>query len=199
MRHPVAFAASVAAIAGAIALLVGGCGSAVVPSIVPSTSPAPTGVASSAVAVDESLIQRLPVSVGGIVLTSDPATAADIATDPSLAGSASAIAVAFAISPGASGDDEVAVASVVQLRDGVFDDDFYRSWRDSYDTAACESAGGVSGNAEADIGSRHAYIGTCAGGAHTYHVYLEDEGIIVSVTSVGEQRLGEQIVAGLRD
>ena len=204
MRHRVAavVATTVVAVAPlvAIALLVAACGSTALPSTVPSASSAPSAAASNTVAVDESLMARLPVAVGGIVLTADPATAADIATDPSLAGSASAIAVAFAIVPGpSSGADQVAVASVVKLRDGVFGDAFYRSWRDSYDTAACQSAGGVSGHAEADIGSRHAYIGTCSGGAHTYHVYLEGKGIIVSVTSVGDQRLGEQIVAGLRD
>ncbi|MCJ7710605.1 MAG: hypothetical protein MUQ32_07195, partial [Chloroflexi bacterium] len=111
----------------------------------------------------------------------------------------SAIAVAFAISPGASTADDVAVVSVVRLRSDVFDDAFFRSWRDSYDAAACEAAGGVAGNAEAEIDGRPTYIGTCAAGAHTYHVYLEGPNVIVSVTSVGEGRFGEQIVAGIRE
>ena len=192
-----------------VALSLGGCGtstpSSAAPSVAPTASllpadsqgPSPAG--SGAIVVDETLLRHLPVEVGGIVLVSDPATAASIATDPDLAAHASAIAVAYAIAPGASAGDDLAVASVVRLRPDVFDDAFFRSWRDSYDTAACASAGGTSGNAEADIGGRHAYIGTCAGGAHTYHVYLEAENVIVSVTSVGEKRLGEQVVAGLRE
>ncbi len=121
------------------------------------------------------------------------------AADPDLATNASAIAVAFAIAPGASADDDVAVVSVVQLRPAVFDDAFFRDWRDSYDAAACEAAGGVSGNAQAEIDGRTIHIGTCAAGAHTYHAYLADASVVVSVTSVGEMRLGEQIVAGLRE
>jgi hypothetical protein len=58
----------------------------------------------------------------------------------------------------------------------------------------------MSGRAEAQIGGRTTFIGTCAGGAHTYHVRLEsDDAIIVSVTAVGERRLGEQVVAGLTE
>ncbi len=93
----------------------------------------------------------------------------------------------------------MAVVSVVQLRPGVFDDAFFRDWRDSYDAAACDAAGGVAGNAQAEIDGRDIYIGTCAAGAHTYHAYLEDASVVVSVTSVGDLRLGEQIMAGLRE
>ena len=160
------------------------------------------GASSSVVAVvdvDQDLLDLLPVAVGGIAITSDPVTAASIATDPALAANASAIAVGIAVAPGASGADDLAVASAVELRPGVYSDAFFRDWRDSYDSAACETAGGVSGNAEADIGGHHAYIGTCTGGAHTYHVYLEKDDVIVSVTSVGELRLGEQVIAGLRE
>ena len=161
-----------------------------------ATAPAAT---SAAVLVDESLIDYLPVEVAGIALTSDPATAGTIAADPDLAASASSIAVALAIAPGASVGDDVAVVSVVKLKPGVFDAEFFRSWRDSYDKAACEAAGGTAGNAHAVIGGKETDIGTCAAGAHTYHVYLEASNVIVSVTSVGDLRLGEQIVAGLRE
>lgn len=168
-------------------------------SLLPPASGAPFGPGSGAIVVDETLIDYLPVEVAGIVLVSDPDTARNIASDPDLAASASAIAVAFAIAPGASVGDDVAVVSVIQLRPGVFDDEFFRSWRDTYDAAACEAAGGTAGNAEAEIGGRQTYIGSCAAGAHTYHLYLEDQNVIVSVTSVGELRLGEWIVAGLRE
>lgn len=189
-----------------VALLLAACGNAATtPTAAPTASllsaasdgPSPAGP--GAIIVDETLIEHLPVEVAGIVLVGDPDTAGTIASDPDLAASASAIAVAFAIAPGASVGDDVAVASVVQLRPGVFDDEFFRSWRDSYDAAACEAAGGTAGNAEAEIGGRDTHIGTCAAGAHTYHVYLEGQDVIVSVTSVGELRLGERIVAGLRE
>jgi hypothetical protein len=163
-------------------------------------SPDPSSVATaSAIVVDEGLLDVLPAQVAGIDLVGDPDTAAAIASDPDLAATASAIAVAFAIAPGDSGSEDLAVISVVQLRPGVFDDAFYRSWRDTYDAAACAPAGGVTGNAQAEIGGHESYIGTCGQGAFTYHVYLEDLDRFVSITSVGERRLGEQVVAGIRE
>ncbi len=189
-----------------VGILISGCGgdtatataaTTATASLQPPVSGAPAGT--SAILVDETLLDYLPVQVGGIALERDPDTAGNIASDPDLAEQASAIAVAFAISPGASTADDVAVVSVVRLRSDVFDAEFFRSWRDSYDAAACEAAGGVAGNAEAEIDGRPTYIGTCAAGARTYHVYLEGPNVIVSVTSVGDGRFGEQIVAGLRE
>lgn len=177
--------------------------SSLVPPASDTRSDTPSGPSASstpaAVVVDEALIDHLPGEVAGIALTIDPATAGDIASDPTLAASASAIAVAFAIAPGASVGGDVAVASVVQLRPGAYDAEFFRAWRDSYDRAACDVAGGVVGNAQAVIAGRDVYIGRCTAGAHTYHVYLEASNVIVSVTSVGELSLGEQVVAGLRE
>jgi hypothetical protein len=147
--------------------------------------------------VDGSLLDVLPAQVDGADLVSDPVTAASIAADPDLATIASAIAMAIAVKPGSSGGDDLAVVSVVQLRPGAFDDTWFRSWRDTYDAAACAAAGGVSGNAQAEVAGHETYIGTCAQGAFTYHVHLEDHDRLVSITSVGERRLGEQVVAGL--
>jgi hypothetical protein len=178
--------------------------SSVTPAVSASTSPTPSSpvpsrVEAGVVAVDDGLLGHLPAEVGGIRLTSDPATAGNIASDPDLAANASAIAMAYAIAPGASAGDDVVVVSVVQLRPDVFSPEYFRSWRDSYDKAACDVAGGVAGNAEAQVGGRQTYIGNCVGGPRTYHVYLEASNVIVSVTSVGERRLGEQVVAGLRE
>jgi hypothetical protein len=64
----------------------------------------------------------------------------------------------------------------------------------------CAQAGGVVGKAEAEIADRLTHIGTCAGGVRTYHVHVEAAGddLIISVQSLGDQRLGEQVIAGLR-
>ena len=46
------------------------------------------------------------------------------------------------------------------------------------------------------IDGRQVFIGSCANGAFTYHLrYGED--VIVSLTSVGEGRFGEQVVQNL--
>ena len=165
----------------------------------PSTPIATTPAASSGVLVDQTLLDLLPVDVGGVVLTSDPETAANIAADPALAGSVASVAVGFAIAPGASDGGDLAVAIVAQLLPGLYDDAFYASYRDSFDAAACRAAGGVEGTAQSDIAGRAVFIGTCSAGANTYHVYLKGHDAIISVTSVGSLRLGEQVIAGLRE
>ena len=74
----------------------------------------------------------------------------------------------------------------------------FRDWRDTYNEGACGQAGGVAGNAQADLGGRTVYIATCAGGLRVYHAYLPERGVIVSLLSVGERRFGEQLMGGLR-
>ena len=195
-----------------LAVVATGCAGPVesaIPSATTAASPSPAGSASEpsatgsaspsgpTIVVDDRLLDVLPAQVDGIDLVSDPATAAGIASDPALATTASAIAVALAVAPDASTGDDIAVVSVVQLRPDVFGDAWYRAWRDTYDDAACAAAGGVTGNAQAEIGGHDTYIGTCVQGAFTYHVYLEDLDRLVSITSAGDRRLGERIVSGL--
>ncbi len=179
------------------------------PAAMPTTSTAPTRPAGTSTAaaspsalpagvtVDPGLLEVLPAEVDGVTLEPDPATAAEIAADPLLAKSAVSIAVAVAIAPGASGADDIGIASVIRLRPDVFDDAFYLEWRETYNSGACAVADGVETEEPAEIGGRMAYVGTCVGGAHTYHTYLEDQGFIVSITATGEQRFGELILAGL--
>jgi hypothetical protein len=87
---------------------------------------------------------------------------------------------------------------VIRLRDGVFGDEFFRDYRDSYDEAACAPAGGLVGNAEAEIGGRRTFIASCENGARIYHVHVEDPDVLVSVTAASEQlRLGERVIEAL--
>jgi len=163
----------------------------------PSSSPSSAGSpsASAAITYDESLLALLPADIDGLTFEPDPEALSGL--DVSALGPA-ADRIAFAvISDVESG--ELAVTSVLHLRDGAFGDAFFRSYRDSYDVAACEPAGGKSGNAEAEIAGHQTFIGTCGSGAHTYHVFLPDQQAIVSVVSVGEtHKFGERIVEGLR-
>jgi hypothetical protein len=116
-------------------------------------------------------------------------------TDPGLVASVARMAQAYVVDP-STGD--FAYASVIALRPGIFDDPFYRAWRDSFDEGACSQAGGVSGRAETTLGGRTVAIGRCAGGVVTYHVHLDGPDVIVSISSLGESRLGEKLVQGLR-
>ena len=143
--------------------------------------------------IDPTLLEILPATVAGLPVTAVPDPSGT--DDPGLIDSVERMAQALVVDPAS---DAFTFASVIVPRPGVFDDEFFRSWRDSFDEGACSQAGGVTGHAQATIGGRTTYIGSCEGGVLTYHVRLEDRDAIVSVSALGESRLGEQLVAGLR-
>lgn len=156
----------------------------------PSSSPA-------GVVWDDGLLAVLPSDIAGLPLVPEPDAFAASASDPGLLRDASAGAVAFIVDP--AGED-YAVAFVYELRPGVFDDAWYRGWRDSFDEGVCDQAGAVTGKAEAELGGRTVHIGSCTGGVFTYHATLTTEGgdLVVSVQSLGDGRLGQRLMEGLR-
>jgi hypothetical protein len=154
---------------------------------------APSG--GPAVLVDPSLLEILPDSVDGVAIALEAETAGQLATDPSLQPSIEALAMALAVDATSEGED-LAIITVVRVRPGLLDDAFFRSYRNSYDEAACAPAGGVAGNAESELSGRRVFIGSCEGGAFTYHVVHSGD-VIVSVTSLGERRLGEKVMSAL--
>ncbi len=159
----------------------------------PTASGGPTAAASASVPIDPTLMAILPSTLGAIpvIVVPDPSGT----DDPGLVSTVDRMVEAEAIDPSTG---EFAYASVIVLRPGIFDDGFYRSWRDSFDAGACSQAGGVAGHAQATLGGRTTYIGRCGGGVITYHVRLDEQDAIVSVSSLGDSRLGEQLVRGLR-
>jgi hypothetical protein len=163
-----------------------------------SAAGASAGSAGPTVAVNPDLLSFVPESVDGLKLAYDPETTARVTDDPALARDAVGLAIAIAVDPGTSAAPELTVVSVVRLRDPSVGDAWFRDYRDSYDQAACASAGGVSGHAETTIDTRQVFIGSCAGGAFIYHVRLASDGIVVSALSVGSRRLGQKVMEGLR-
>ncbi|MEI7743577.1 MAG: hypothetical protein WCK58_07490, partial [Chloroflexota bacterium] len=93
---------------------------------------------------------------------------------------------------------DLASGIVAQPVAGIYSDAFFRDWRETYDVGACAQAGGVGGRAEATMGGRQVVITTCAGGLRVYHTWIEQRGVIVSLFSLGERKLGEQLMGGLR-
>jgi hypothetical protein len=150
----------------------------------------------AAVEVDESLLDVLPSTLDGVVIDFAPEASAESAADPELAQSADAIAYAIGVDPET---DDFVVPAVIRPVPGAFDETFFREWRDSFNEGVCERAGGVSGNAQTEIAGRTVFIGTCTEGATVYHTYLGTRGVILSVSSLGERRLGEQLMRVLRD
>jgi hypothetical protein len=199
----------------ALVLLVAVAGCASAPSPTPPPTPTPTATPASpptatatasssgpssaptaAVTVDSSLLAVLPPDVNGFAITESPEAETSAAQSSDLAPVATAFAAGLAADPAGR---NWAFGVVVALRPGVMSDGVFRAWRDSYDTGACSQAGGVVGHAESKIGSRLTYITACSGGVHTYHVWLPERQRLVSVSAVGEQRFGEQMIAGIRD
>jgi hypothetical protein len=172
----------------------------------PATLPAPTSAlgespASGDVLVDQSLLSFIPINGHGLLQSIDPDTTAQVAQDPDLRANASALMIAtytaVPTSASAAPTDDIAVVSVIRLRDPSAGDDWFRAWRDSYDNAACANAGGVTRNSQTDVGTHTVFVGACAGGSFTYHTRLADGAIVVSITSVGSLRLGETIMERL--
>jgi len=164
---------------------------------VPPASGSPSTAASGpVVAIDPSLLDVLPDTVDGLALDYDPVATAETARDPELAANAEAIAYAIAASPDGT---NFVVPVVTMPRSGLFDEAFFRGWRDSFDEAACAQAGGVAGHAQAELGGRTVFIATCDGGLVLHHTYLGTRGVLVSVSSLGERRLGEKLMTTLRD
>lgn len=188
-------------------VVVAACGAAVTPApsitseptatvaATPTPSAAPTEPAAGSVVVDAALLEVLPAQVDGLPLVENPEGEAGAMAAPGLADFASGIVAGLAID---SASGEFVYAVVVRVRVGAMSAPRYQAWRDSFDTAACAPAGGVSGHATTQIAGRSVYVATCAGGVVTYHVWLQARRILVSVSALGERRLGERLLDGLR-
>lgn len=166
----------------------------------PPSTTAASPPAAAAVVVDAALLDVLPAEIDGRALIRDTETAAEIVAGGGLPAEVDVLAVGVYVGAGSSTSDDLAIANVVRLRPGVFSDGWFRSWRDTYNVGACEVAGGVSaGSTDAEIDGRPVYIGTCQAGVHLYHVHLPDPDRVISITSLGDARYGERVVAGLTE
>ena len=161
----------------------------------PSSAPASGAAASpgASLVLDETLLSILPADVDGVPVTQEPDSFAQAAADPDFATNVGSAAFGIAV----DGSD-LASGVVAHLRPGRYSDGLFRDWRDTYDAGACAQAGGVAGNAQAEIGGRTVYITTCGGGLRTYHAYVPERDVIVSVFSLGDRHFGEQLMGGLR-
>lgn len=174
---------------------------------IPPATAVPTASATAAtspaagVIVDPTLLEVLPDAIDGVPVTPDLETAADIAAEGSIAPFVSALALATAFGPIATNEvGDYAVVTVARLRPGAFSDLFFRGWRETFDAGVCEGAGGVDpGSGETEIGGHRTFVGTCVGGVHTYHLYLAQRDMIVSMQGVGPGRFAERIVAGITE
>jgi hypothetical protein len=164
------------------------------PTFGPPPSPTP-GDDATPVALDPTLISILPAAIDGIPVQEDIDEAAVALNDAVVQMIAGSVDAGVAVD---AGNGNLVYGWIVKLKPDVFNADKFRLWRDSYDEGACSAAGGVVGRAEAEIGGRTAYVTSCVTGLHTYHVWLQDQDILISASSVGEGRFGEKLLEGLR-
>ena len=163
----------------------------------PSTPPPSPASVTASGSVDPTLLDVLPRDIDGQPLRPDDESAAAIKNLPE---DVEALAIGLYIRPGSSTADDFAIVNVARLRSGVFEEGWFRSWRDTYDRGACEVAGGVApGSTEAEIAGHATHIESCQGGVHLYHVHLADPDRVISITAAGEGRFGERVVAGLTE
>ena len=162
------------------------------PSSAPSASPGPSR---PTVPIDPTLLAILPSTVAGQAITEIPEIEANLKTDPDLVANAAALAVGLGVN---SGTGDFAYVAVVELKPMVFTNAWFVSWRQSYDESACSQSNGLAGTTNTTIGGMSVFVGTCNGGARTYHVHLTGPDRLVSITSVGSADYGEMVVAGLK-
>lgn len=159
----------------------------------PVASPTPAGSIAATV-VEPGLLDILPVEVDGRDRRDDAETAAEIAADGSLQESVEAVALALF-----ADTESYVVTTVSRLRPGVYDDAFFRDWRDTFDAAVCEQAGGVDvGHGEVEIDDRQVFRSACVGGVVIYHVHLDDPDTLLSLQGAGPVDLGALVLADLR-
>jgi hypothetical protein len=159
----------------------------------PPSPTAPDGT--TPLSLDSSLLALLPATVDATKVIEDPDAAAEALGNGALPALATALDAAVAVD---AGNGNLVYALVVRIRPAAFGDEAFRQWRDSYDQGACAAGGGVIGNAEATLGGRQTFITSCVGGMHTYHVFLKDQGIVISASAIGDGRFGEKLLTNLR-
>jgi len=164
----------------------------------PTLGPPPSATPrddTSPVTLDPTVLAFLPETVNGIPVAESVDEATQALSDQSLPRIATSVDAAVAVDT-ASGN--LVYAWVVRLRPDRFNDEIYRQWRDSYDEGACSGAGGVTGNAEATIDARTVYITSCVQGLRAYHVWLQDQSILISASAIGDGKFGELLMDNLR-
>ena len=60
------------------------------------------------------------------------------------------------------------------------------------------AAGGIDARLEAPIDGRTVFVTSCVQALRTYHVWIQDQHLLISASSVGDGRFGELLMGELR-
>lgn len=188
----------------AVVVLLAGCGTGLSsgsPAATPTEFDVETGDASvpsdsvPTLVIDPKLLEILPATVDGLPVTESPDGDQSALEEPTLDVIATTAISAVAVD---TTTNDLAYALVVRLRPGALTETGFRDWRDTYDAGTCGGASAVIGHAETPIGGRTVFVGTCAGGLHTYHLWIMDKNLLITVSSLGSRNLGEGLLTELK-
>ena len=146
------------------------------------------------VRIDTSLLAVLPEEVAGLSVLESTEAEADAQANGSLASLSDGVVGALAIDPGTA---DFVLADVVRLREGAMSEAAFQAWRETFDAGFCVDSG-VIGRAQAQIGGRTVYVGTCGNGFRTYHTWIPDKRLLVSASAGGKRELGRLLFEALR-
>jgi hypothetical protein len=155
----------------------------------------PIGTPGGSVRIDPSLLAILPRTVDSAPVVEDSDGDDAIRGDDVIPTFASAAVGAAAAD---TATNNLAFGYVVKLRPNAFTDAIYRDWRDTFDGGVCNGASEVVGTASATVAGNTVWIGTCSNDIRTYHVWIKEKGILISLWSTGEKRFGLVIMGNLR-
>jgi len=144
--------------------------------------------------VDPSLLAILPATIGGFAVKEFAEAEQRAVADPDLGRNISRVATGFAGDPGGA---NWAYTAIVDVRPEARSDAFYRDWQESFDASACERAGGVKGHTAVTIAGREVERTACGQGVRTYHLRIPGSGLLVSISDLGDAKLGELEIAAL--
>ena len=160
-----------------------------------SSSAAPPPPSGTRARIDPSVLSILPATVGDLPVREFLEAEQQAAGDPNLGQNVVRFATAFV---GDAKGANWAYVAVVDLRPGAGTDAFFRDWRDSFDTSACEQAGGVAGHSTIEIAGRSVERTNCGSGVRTYHVLVGGTSLLVSVSDFGDGQFGQLVLGALK-
>jgi hypothetical protein len=196
---------AMACLAALAAVLVAGCSARLV-TTTPASTPTAFAEATDSdvtspdgngpqVSLDTGLLAVLPATVFGLAVEESPEGDQSALEEPVLDRIATAAIGAVVVDTSTT---DLAYALVVRLKPGALADAGFRDWRDSYDEGACGNGSLIVGHSQTSIAGRTVYIATCSGGLRTYHVWIQDKHLLISVSSLGARHFGEVLIANLK-
>jgi hypothetical protein len=143
--------------------------------------------------IDPSLLNRLPIAVGGVELKEDAGTEVIELDDAGIASTVDTFAAATA---NEIGDADWLKVEVVHFKPGSQNGDVYGQWIDNFAYQACQQANGIGDVSTETINSWVVDVAICNGGVNVYSLSLGN-GQYLSMFGLGPKDLGRLLISRL--